>query len=252
MSDESARPVTSETIEVLLNRVSVRQYSTEPVTEQACNAVLEAAFRAPTSSNIQSYSVVVVRDPETKRAIAEAVGNQKHVEQCPVFFAFCADLTRIDHAMTERGHSLDNNNLEAGLVSSIDASLVGMAAYLAADSIGLKGVMIGGARNNPQRMAELLGLPHRVYCVYGLCLGYPEESPLQKPRMDFSTVVHQEKYDSNADEIAAYDQALGEHYRSQGKPTNEASWSQDVSTKFAARPRDTLRETLKSMGFDFA
>ena len=89
-STDRARPSSSETMQVLLNRVSVRQYRDEPVSDEVLDAVLQAAFRAPTSSNIQAYSVVVVRDETTKRNIAAAVGNQQHVIDCPVWLGFCA------------------------------------------------------------------------------------------------------------------------------------------------------------------
>ena len=250
----SERPTTSDTIETLMGRVSVRKFADEPVSDTVLEAILKAAFRAPTSSNIQSYSVVVVTDHEAREGLAEAAGNQRHVVECPVFLAFCADLTRIDHAMIKRGHSLADNNLEVGLVSSVDAALVGMAAYVAAESLGLAGVMIGGARNFPDRFAKILGLPHRAYCVFGMCLGYPAETPAQKPRMNFDAVVHKETYDVDTmtAHLAAYDAALGEHYRSAGRPTNEESWSHDVTEKFKSRPRDTLRPTLRQLGFDFA
>ena len=119
----------------------------------------------------------------TKLALSVPCGNQKHIVSCPVFIAFCADLTRIESVLNARGHDIEDNNLELGLVSTIDAALVGMAAYVAADSLGIQGVMIGAVRNDPERIAELLGLPERVYCVFGMCLGYPDEAPKQKPRM---------------------------------------------------------------------
>lgn len=238
---------------VLAERVSVRKYASEPVTDELLDAVLAAAFRAPTSSNIQSYSVIVVRDDETKAAIAKTVGGQQHVIDCPVFLAFCADLTRIDWAFQQRGHSLDNNNLEMGLVSSLDAGLVGMAAYLAADSVGLKGVMIGGARNDPEAMAAHLGLPYRVYCVFGMCLGFTDEPPPQKPRMHRPDVVHFETYDRSRTPgtVTAYDSELATHYRARGMQTTDDSWSHDVTAKFSKRPREGLRAALKRMGFDF-
>lgn len=248
------RPASSETMDVLLNRVSVRKYRDEPVADATIDAVLQAAFRAPTSSNIQAYSVIVVRDEAAKQKIAVAANNQQHIVDCPVWLGFCADLTRIEHAMRMHGHELATNNLEMGLVSSIDASLVGMSAYLAADSIGLKGVMIGAVRNKPAEIASILGLPPRVYCVFGLCLGYVDEVPAQKPRMDFNAVVHREQYDSDkvADVVSKYDDALAQHYRGEGRTTNDNSWSHEVDTKFSPQPRPTLRATLAAMGFDFA
>ena len=149
---------TSETIETLLQRRSIRKYSDAPVTDAQVDAILQAAFRAPTSSNIQSYTVITVRDPETKQKLSVPTGNQQHIIDCPVFLAFCADLTRLEHVLQERGHTLEDNNLEIGLVSSIDASLIGMSAYLAADSLGIRGVMIGAVRNDAVKIAEILEL----------------------------------------------------------------------------------------------
>lgn len=254
MPDDSlSQTYTSETIRLLHDRVSVRKYTDQPVTNEAIEAVLRAAFRAPTSSNIQAYTVVVVRNPETLAKLAVVTGNQRHVAVAPVFLAFCADMTRIEHAMKKRGHSLDDNNLEVGLVSSVDAALVGMAASLAAESIGLQGLMIGAVRNNVLATAEILGLPKRVYCLYGMCLGWPAEHPMQKPRMDIGATVHHERYDQAAAVAAldAYDAALAAHYESTGRPTTPDSWTNDMDKKFHARLRDKMREQLSAQGFDF-
>lgn len=244
----------SETIEVLRRRVSVRSFLPNPVSDELVDDVLDAAFRAPTSSNIQSYSVIVVRDGQTREALAKIAGGQKHIVQCPVFLAFCADLTRIEYALKSRGHTLENNNLEVGLVSSIDAALVGMSAYLAADSVGLKGVMIGAVRNDALATACALGLPHRVYCVFGMCLGYAESVPEQKPRMAHDALVHHDKYDAGKTPrwLDEYDRELADHYRRTGKSTTDDSWTHEVSAKFSARPREALRQALRDLGFDFA
>ena len=250
----SAKPeITSETIEVLHNRVSIRKYSQEPVTEAHVEAILRAAFRAPTSSNIQAYSVIVVRDPAVKKELAVLTGNQRHVAECPVYLQFCADLTRMENAMKRHGHDLENNNLEYGLVASIDVALVGMSAYLAADSLGIKGLMIGAVRNRPLEVGKLLGMPRRVYPVFGMCLGWPAEAPKQKPRMDYETVVHFERYRTEGldDALDAYDAALAAHYDAVGKKTTRDSWTHDIDQKFAAPRRDKLRQFLKEMGFDF-
>jgi nitroreductase len=248
------RPVTSDTLRVLEARVSVRRYRDEPVADAVVDAVLRAALRAPTSSNIQACTVIVVRDTETRRALSVPCGDQQHIVDCPVFLAFCADLTRIEHALGRNGHDLADNNLEIGLVSSIDAALVGMSAYLAADSLGLKGVMIGAVRNDPQAVARLLGLPPRVYCVFGMCLGYADAVPPQKPRMEFDLVVHRERYHEAGREqsLARYDAALAAHYRGNGRETADDSWTHEVDAKFSVRPRDGLRAALARMGFDFA
>lgn len=249
-----ARPSTSETIEVLNNRRSIRNYLPEPVGEAQVEAILEAACRAPTSSNLQAYSIVVVRDPDTKQKLAAACGNQKHVADCPVFLAFCADLSRIGAALDGFGHGHATTNLEMCLVATIDAALAGMAAYVAADSLGIQGVMIGGIRNMPDTAAELLGLPYRAYAVFGMCLGYPAGAPKQKPRMPKSGIVHRERYDADAAlaAVSTYDGQLKAHYDALGKPTADLSWTTEIDAKFAKPPRDFLRDVLQKHGFDFA
>ncbi|MGI9521802.1 MAG: nitroreductase family protein [Hyphomicrobiaceae bacterium] len=247
----------SETVATLHQRVSVRSYSSETVDDDTVDPILRAAFRAPTSSNIQSYSVITVRNQDTKDRLAVVTGNQKHVRSAPIFLAFCADLTRIEIAMQRHGHTIEGNNLEIGLVSSIDAALVGMSAYLAAESIGLKGVMIGAVRNDAVATAEILGLPRHVYCVFGMCLGWPDDVPSQKPRMDYGAIVHSERYGNQSEGFSAtaaldaYDAVLAAHYRSIGKSTTPDSWTHDIDKKFHPQLRQDLRYQLKVLGFDF-
>ena len=253
MPDSVAETYSSETIRVLQNRVSVRKYSDEPVSPEIVEAVLRAAFRSPTSSNIQSYTAIVVRDREIKAKLSEPTGNQRHVAETPVFIAFCADLTRIEYALEKHGHAIDDNNLEVGLVSTIDASLVGMSAYLAAESLGLRGLMIGAVRNDPGAIADILGLPRRVYCVFGMCLGWPAQEPPQKPRMDIGATIHYERYDEPAAiaSLDAYDAKLAAHYDSIGVKTTPDSWTHDIDKKFEPPKRAKLREQLRARGFDF-
>lgn len=255
--DDTGATLTNETIELLHNRRSIRNFSDKPVSEDHVEALLRAALRAPTSSNIQAYSVLVVRDKEVLKALYPVVGNQNHVLNAPVFLCFCADLTRMEHAITARGGSMDDNPLEIGLVSSIDAALVGMSAYLTAESLGLQGVMIGAVRNNATKVAEILNLPDKVYAVFGMVLGWPDEAPKQKPRMDFDTVVHFDQYGNQRDgrgldaKLGTYDTELAEHYDAIGKETTPDSWTDDINAKFALPRRTELRAQLKERGFDW-
>jgi len=250
---ESRTDLSSETLALLANRVSVRRFTDDAVTDAHVDAILRAAIRAPTSSNLQAYSVIVVRDADVKRRIAEITDGQRHVAECPVYLQFCADLTRMEAALKRHGRDLEDNNLECGLVASIDASLVGMAAYMAADSLGIKGVMIGAVRNDPVEIGRLLGLPRRVYPVFGMCLGWPAKDYRQKPRLDLGATVHREKYDQSRSEaeLDDYDARLADHYRSLKRPTTADSWTRMVAEKFAEPRRDMLRAQLKEMGFDF-
>jgi len=60
------------------------------------------------------------------------------------------------------------------------------------ESLGLGGVFICGIRNDPEKVCTLLKIPDHVYPVFGLCLGYPDEKPEQKPRLPVNVVLKED------------------------------------------------------------
>lgn len=239
--------------ETLKNHVSIRKYNDQPIPDEMLREILNSARRSPTSSNMQAYSIVVVRNPETKKILAESAGGQRHVESCDVFLAICADTTRLEKACEMHGTDLAKN-LENFLVASVDAALVGMSVATAAESFGLGHVMIGGMRTYPKQNAETLGLPDGVYVVYGMCLGFPdaETIPQQKPRLPEDLIIHYEQYDTSdpSQKLAEHDTELAEHYKSLGRNLSKDAWTGVMSDKFSSPKRPDLRSTLESMGFN--
>jgi FMN reductase (NADPH) len=240
--------------DVMNNHVTVRFYSGEPFPDEMLEAILAAARRAPTSSNMQTYSIIVVRDLETRKEIAKIARGQKHIETCEVFLAFCADIKRLQTAVANQGVKLAKS-LELTMIATIDAAIVGMSAQTAAESFGLGGVMIGAVRNDPKRVAELLGLPQGVFVVYGMCLGWPDQEkvPPQKPRLPQDLVIHYEQYDTSdlTAEIDAYDDALAEHYGRLDRNQHIAAWSGPIAQRLGHPLRPHLRPDLEEMGFSF-
>lgn len=234
--------------------VTVRRFKNKPVPDDVLGEVLAAGRRSPTSSNMQTYSIVVVKNQDTKKKLAVLAGNQKHIETCPVFLAFCADIHRLALAGEMHDQPLVKG-LETTLVSTVDAALVGMSVNTAVESFGMGAVMIGGMRNHPKQVAELLGFPSGVYVVYGMCIGWPEwhDVPPQKPRMPDSLVIHEEQYsDHNAvAQIRAYDDKLATYYGRQNRNQHEAAWSGPIAARLNTQKRPHLRQALEDLGFRF-
>ena len=215
-------------------------------------AILNAAQHAPTSSNMQAYSFIVVRDTKTKTRLAELAGGQDHVANCPVFVAICADIHRLEHAIASGGGKLAKGHMEMSIVAIIDAALAGMTASLVAESLDLGGCMIGGMRNHPEEVASTLGLPNGVFVVFGMTLGYPADRPLSKPRYPDSGIIHLEHYeekplvllhkDYNAD-LEAQKQQSG---RMDGVP-----WTERLARGFSQPKRLNLKSELHKRGFNF-
>ncbi len=241
-------------LDTLTKHVSIREFVDKPIPEEILVLLLDKARRAPTSSNMQAYSFVVVRDRNRLKKIAELAGNQRFIETCGAFVAICADVHRLEKAASLHEKQLAKN-LENFLVASVDAALVGMSLSLLAESMGLGTTMIGGMRNFPKATAEFLGLPKGVYVVFGMVLGWPDipRTKPPKPRLPFDAAVHFERYDdSNYEEqIRQYDKVLAEYYRKQGRTTPEAAWSGILAVRFSTPRRVNLRTELEQLGFCF-
>ena len=193
-----------EALRGLRSHRSVRRFTSDPVTDEQLELILGTAQRASTSSNLQSYSVIVVRDQQKKERIAELCGGQKQIVDCPVFLAHCADLNRAKVVCESAGFEFEPSFVEYFLLGVIDATIFAQTALVAAEAVGLGGCMIGGARNQPFELADLLGLPRLVFVAFGMTLGYPDwdKVPPQRPRLPLGAVVHHETY--NIDVLSDY------------------------------------------------
>jgi len=244
--------LSSAVIDCLKRRASVRAFTTEPVPDEMIEAVLNAAKHAPTSSNLQAYSFVVVRDTDTKAILAELAGGQQHINEASVMVAICADINRLGHVIEIGGGSLAHGHLEMSLVAVIDAALVGMSASLAADSLGLGGCMIGGMRNDPLGVAKALGLPTGVFVAFGMTLGWPAERPPSKPRYADEGLIHWERYEAKPLDIltANYNADLEAQKVTTGR-ADGVPWAERLAKGFSQPKRTELKAVLSELGFDF-
>ena len=248
----------NEHIALLLSHRSVRGYLPDAVPDGTLETLVAAAQSAATSSNLQTWSVVCVEDPKVRAELATIANNQKHIEECPLFLVWCADVSRLQRLGEAEGVELEAlPYLETFLVAAIDAALAAQNAVVAAESIGLSTVYIGALRNRPAEVASLLGLPPGVMGVFGLCVGYakPEAAAEVKPRLPQSLVLHHGRYgvpaeQENAERIA-YDTTLEAFSERNGM--GKVDWSKRAinrTGKIAALSgRHILRETLNRLGF---
>lgn len=246
----------NDVIDLLKKHRSIRKYKEDAVPDAHLEQIILSAQAAPTSSNIQAYSVVAITDPERKRKFAELAGNQQHIAESPVFLVWCADLNKITLATNLHEKTELQQNVELFLLGTIDATLAAQNATIAAESLGYGTVYIGGIRNNPQGVTDLLELPSLVYPVFGLCVGVPDQEPDIRPRLPIGAVYHKEVYrgDGLVDEIKAYDDITRVYYavrKGGGKGgEQETKWSREMLRRFSSgRLRGHLHDFLTSQGF---
>lgn len=247
----------NETIAVMLDHRSVRDFLPDPVPAGTLETLVAAAQSAATSSNMQTWSAVVVDDPAKRRVLAEIAGNQKHIERCPLYLVFLADLSRNDRlAQAEKADLECLPWLETFMVACIDAALAAQNAVVAAQSLGLRTVYIGAMRNDPIRVAELLGLPPKCFAVFGLCVGYPDPTSKNevKPRLPQSTVLHRERYDTAPEsrDRSAYDAEMAKF--SARNEMQATTWTARMLNRLgplkSMTGRERLRGFLNRLGFE--
>jgi nitroreductase len=243
-------------LDLLLSHRSVRGYRPDPLPEGTFETLVAAAQSAATSSNLQTWSVVAVTDPAAKATLAAASFKQKHIEQCPLFLVWLADLSRNQRLGDAENADLAGMPfLETFLVAAIDTALAAQNAVVAAESLGLSTVYIGALRNNPTTVRDVLGLPDGCFGVFGLCVGYAEDAARGevKPRLPQPAVAFRERYGSQEEDAlrAAYDETMADFSRRHEMA--EATWSARVISRLgkvsALGGRDKLAGILKAMGF---
>lgn len=249
---ENSIPATgpwNSVIASLLDHRSVRGFRPDPLPKGTLETLVAAAQSAATSSNLQTWSVVAVNDPATRAEFARIANNQLHIEQCPLFLCWIADVSRLERLGEEEKVPLENTPyLETFLVASIDAALAAQNAVVAAESLGLANVYIGAMRNDVKRVAELLRLPPGSVCVFGLCIGKPADGVTNavKARLPQAAILHHEHYDASEERRLRgdYDAELAVY--SKKHEMAQYTWTDRVLSRVAKLKAMSGRHELKS------
>lgn len=251
--DDFVLTTTTDVVDLLLAHRSVRRFAPGDVTDEQLRTIVAAAQSAPTSSNLQPWSVVAVRDPDRKARLAHLAADQRFVAECPVLLVWVADLGRANRLAARHGTEVAATSyLESTLIAFIDTALAAQNAVVAAESLGLGSTFVGAMRNRPDDVARELGLPDHAVAAFGLAVGVPDpaEEADVKPRLPQSAVLHLEQYDVAADaSIDEYDGALAAYNTRFGLA---GGWTDRVLARLrgpeSMAGRHLLREVLERRG----
>jgi len=253
--------ITNPVLEQIHQHRSIRQYKPDPVSREMVETIVVAGQRAATSSNLQAYACVAVTDAAKRAELARLCGNQDHINQAPIFLAWCADLSKLDHACALRGHPHVGNYVENFIIATVDVALVMQNAALAAESLGLGICYIGGLREHTREVIQLLGLPHYMFPISGMTVGVSNDNPIIRPRLPLPAVLHWESYSNEGldQALQEYDVAMvntGIYNNRQvavpGKPDQmeDYGWTEHSARRVSRPARTDLREVLHEQGFE--
>ena len=157
-------------IELLRNRRSIRKFTSEKITPEAIETIIEAALRAPSSRGKNPWEFILVDDPQILDKLSKSKQHgSEFLNNAPLAIVVCADSTKSD-------------------VWVEDCSIAAIIIQLTAVSLGLGSCWAqirdrqhGSVLTAEGYMQELLGLPEhiKVECVLGI--GHPDEEKLPVP-----------------------------------------------------------------------
>lgn len=239
----------NETIKILLNHMSIRKYQEKPVDREIVDTIIKCAQMAPTSSHFQAYTMIEIQDQEKKNFLSEIAGGQKWVAEAPLVLLFCADLNR-GVKYYENTDKAVFGNTECYTVAVIDASLAMQKAFVAAQSLGLGGVVVGGIRNDVEALSRKFKLPDMVAPLYLLCLGYPDEVPGLKPRLPQEEIHKIDYYDDSKQKqfIDQYNETVKEYYINRTNGKTQDRWTAHCGKFLMAKTRDEVGIFFRKIG----
>lgn len=238
----------AEPLALLLAHRSIRRFRDAPVPDDAIHRAVQAGQAASTSSAMQAYALVQVTDQAVRAALATLAGNQRMVATAGAFFVVCAD-TRRHRLLAERAGQPYDAALEAFLVAVVDASLFAQNLAVAFEAQGYGICYVGGLRNELPQADALLGLPHGVWPLYGMCVGVPDQDPLPRPRLPTGLVWCRDRYPDDAAvlaEIDAYDQEYRAYLERRGAAPG--AWSEAMVQAHRAPKRVHLAGFYRGKG----
>nr|WP_294520317.1 nitroreductase family protein [uncultured Rhodopila sp.] len=244
----------------LIDRRVTRRYTDQDVPEPLLDALLAAAQSAPAKSDLQQYSIIVMRDRPRIQQIATWIATMDWIATAPVFLVWCGDMRRGQKLCAMHGMPHANNNLDTVLNTAVDCALAMSQFMAAADAVGLGTCPISYVRSHIERVSPLLGLPNGVYPVAGLTVGWPQFRRPVSMRLPPAVVVHRERYDDTRleSDIAAYDKRRDPVPAASLKnndiypPRDGVGWSENAARQLSVPERFGFAAYLKARGFELA
>jgi nitroreductase len=244
-------------IDGILRRRSVREFNKVAVDDGTLKLLLAAAQSAPSSGRLQSWSVLVINDPDKKKHLVESnpcIGNidgqnVNMVLNASPYLVWIADLHRNKTLLDSSNYSTSNiKQADLNLKAICDATIAAQTFCLAAESLGIGTCYMGTIREIPFEFWNThYNVPEHCFPLFGTAIGYNQPQANKKfPRLPQDVLVHYNQY-SNVNNVTGYNRTafgLGSRF---GR-------FEDLIAERVCRPSYTKEEiatSLKKAGFTF-
>ncbi len=167
-----------DVFEAVRSRLTVREFTPDPVPDEVVLKLLRAAQWTPSSRNLQPWHFIVIRDSETLREIGSIASSGRFVADAPMAIAIAME-------------SADRADLDTGRAAQ-QMELVAWEEGLGTCFVGLR------VEEQNRRVKEVLGIPESFQLVTVLPFGYRADAGRgrlgRKNRRALSEIAHAERY----------------------------------------------------------
>ena len=160
-------------IDIIKSRRSIRKFTSEPVSEELVETILEAGRWAPSGLNNQPWRFAVIRDAGLRQAISELTHYSKIVMAAQVLITVFLD--------TEKSYHREKD------IQAIGACLQNM--LLEAHSLGLGTVWLGEIIRSNEQIKAILGLARKLDLMAVVALGHPDGKPKSVKRKPLADLI---------------------------------------------------------------
>lgn len=245
----------NETIKNQLAHRTIREFTDERIPENLFQTLLEVGRRTATSTGMQASSIIRITDKDIRKEMA-GICNQEYVGRAPELLVFIVDQFRNKQIGNEKGCFEESGAYIDRFFSGFtDACLMAQNIVNAAESLGLGTVYLGSILNDSKKICDLLKLPEMTFPVVGLGIGYPNQNPQIKPKMDMKFRVFENQYkvlDNYLEELEDYDREMNTYYDLRDANRRVDTFSDQVVTgiKSVNPKRAKMLNIIRDQGFD--
>ncbi len=190
--------IQNETLGTIASRHSIRMFSDKPITDEQLTTILEAANKAPSAHNQQSWKFIILRG-EKKKDLANLISHHasrfpkasavllrlaaRSITSAPAVIAIANTGELIQHGakLFQLDAALSNDFFRTMEIQSSSAAVQNL--LLAATSLGIGTVWLGIMYLIKDEILDFLGEPKGEFMAI-IPLGYPErpgQSPKKRP-----------------------------------------------------------------------
>lgn len=187
------------------NRHTVREYTEDVIPDKELYKLIEAATHAPSTGNMQLYSIIITKDKETLKQLHETHFNQPASVNSKTLITFCADFNRFEKWCKCNNATPGYRNFQSFMSAVLDTVIVAQQFVTISEMSGYGCCYLGTTTYNADRIAEILDLPDMVIPIVTLSVGVPMKEEFKlTDRLPLEAIIHCDKY-SDYDEIGIHD-----------------------------------------------